>query len=68
MEEDGIVEGLGETSWAGAVADRHEYTTKIEMISRKIIRFRPASEPVGSDALHALVQGVGTEHKRFSGV
>jgi len=58
VEENGIVGGLGETSWARADGDRHEHTIKIGTISRKIIRFRPASESVGSDALHVLVHGV----------
>ena len=41
MEEGGIVEGLGKTFWAVAMADRQEHAIKIGTISRKIIRCRP---------------------------
>jgi len=53
VEEDGIVGGLGDASWAAAMGDRQEHAIKIGMTLRKIIRFRPASESVGSDVLHA---------------
>ena len=57
MEEGGIVEGLGKAVWAAATGDRQEHATKIGMISRKIIRYRPTLNPSGSDVLHAHVHG-----------
>ncbi len=57
MEEGGIVEGLGKTFWAAAMGDRQEHATKIGMISRKIIRYRPTLNQSGSDVLHAHVHG-----------
>jgi hypothetical protein len=58
VEEGGIVEGLGKTFWAVAMADRQEHAIKIGTISRKIIRCRPTLNPVGSDVLHVHVHGV----------
>ena len=54
VEEEGIVGGLGEASWAAATGDRQEHTIKIAMTPRKIIRCHPTLNSVGSDALHPL--------------
>ncbi len=60
MEEVGIVEGPGKTSWAGAEGDRHEHTIKIGMTLSKIIRHHEDSERIGANVLHALLHGVST--------
>lgn len=46
------------------MGDRQEHAIRVGMTLRKIIRHH--GERVGSDVLHALLQGVGTEHKGFS--
>lgn len=58
--EVGIVEGLGEISWAGVEEDRHEHAIKIGMTLCKITRNHKASERVSSNVLHALLHGVST--------
>ena len=68
MEEGGIVEGLGKTSWAGAEGERHELTIKIGMTLRKIIRQHEDSERVGSNVLHVLLHGMSTQHNGFTEV
>src|SRR5260370_23549080 len=44
VEEEGIVGGLGETSWAAVMRNRQEHAIRIGMILRKIIRHHTHSE------------------------
>src|SRR5438132_4902313 len=50
------VEG-SEIVWAGAEEGRHEYTIKMGMILRKIIRHHEDSQRVRPEALHLLTHG-----------
>jgi hypothetical protein len=43
LEEGGIVEGRGKTSWAAAMGDRQEHAIKIGRILRKITRCHRSS-------------------------
>ena len=58
--EDGFVEELGTACWAAAIGDRQKNAIRCEMNLCKFIRDHEDFQRVGSDVLHALLQGLST--------